>query len=141
MKAHNPPTVAPPFATYSHGIEVGEPVRFLFGAGQVGVDQQGNVADGIEDQARLVWRNIAEVLASAGMEISDIIQLNMLLIDREDAPAARAVRSEVLGGHRPASTLIYVSGLSSPDWRIEIDFIAARSEAGARAPNGGLFNT
>ena len=132
MKVHNPLTVAPPFATYSHGIEVDEPVRFLFGAGQVGVDQEGTVGEGVEEQARRAWHNIGQVLASAGMEISDIIQLNMLLIDREDAPMARAVRAEVLGAHRPASTLIYVSGLSSPDWRIEIDFIAARSEAGGR---------
>jgi enamine deaminase RidA (YjgF/YER057c/UK114 family) len=31
----------------------------------------------------------------------------------------------VLGDHRPASTLLYVSGLSRPEWRLEIDFIAA----------------
>jgi enamine deaminase RidA (YjgF/YER057c/UK114 family) len=127
MKVHNPPTVADPFATYSHGIELDAPVRLLFGAGQVGVDEKGNVGEGIEAQARLVWRNIAEVLASAGMEITDIVQLNMLMIDRDDAPAARAVRAEALGDHRPASTLMYISGLSRPEWRIEIDYIAARA--------------
>ncbi len=127
MKAHNPAGVAPPFATYSHGIEIDEPARFLFGAGQVGADQEGNVPEGIEAQAELVWRNIHAVLASADMDISDIVQLNMLLIDREDAPAARAVRAAALGDHRPATTLMYISGLSRPEWRIEIDFIAART--------------
>lgn len=127
MKVHNPPTVVPPFATYSHGIEIDEPVRFLFGAGQVGADEEGNTPEGIEAQARLVWRNIGEVLASAGMEIADIIQLNMLLIDRDDAEAARAVRSEALGDHRPASTLMYISGLARPEWRLEIDYIAAKA--------------
>lgn len=127
MKAHTPPSVAAPFATYSHAIEIDEPVRLLFGAGQVGVDEDGAVGAGIEAQAHLVWQNIGAVLASAGMEITDIVQLNMLLIDRDDAPAARAVRSEALGDHRPATTLMYVSGLSRPEWRIEIDFIAARA--------------
>jgi 2-iminobutanoate/2-iminopropanoate deaminase len=127
VKAHTPPTVAGPFATYSHAIEIDEPVRLLFGAGQVGVDQDGAVGADIEEQARLVWRNIGEVLASAGMEITDIVQLNMLLLDRDDAPAARAVRSEALGDHRPATTLMYISGLSRPEWRIEIDFVAARA--------------
>lgn len=127
MKVHNPSTLAPPFATYSHGIEIDEPVRFLFGAGQVGTDEDGKAAEGMEAQAMLVWRNITEVLASAGMEITDIVQLNMLLIDRDDAPAARAVRSEALGDHRPASTLMYISGLSRPEWRIEIDYIAAKA--------------
>ncbi len=128
MKTHNPPTVAGPFATYAHGIEVAAPVRFLFGAGQVGVDPDGVPGEGIEEQSEMVWRNIGEVLASAGMEIRDIVQLNMLLIDRADLPAAAAVRARVLGDHRPASTLMYISGLNDPAWRIEIDYIAARTD-------------
>jgi enamine deaminase RidA (YjgF/YER057c/UK114 family) len=51
----------------------------------------------------------------------------MYLVNRDDVAAARAVREEVLGGHRPASTLAYVSGLAAPEWLIEIDFIAARA--------------
>jgi 2-iminobutanoate/2-iminopropanoate deaminase len=131
VKRHNPSTVAEPFATYTHGIEVDEPVRFLFGAGQVGVHPDGTLGKDIEEQARLVWQNIREVLASAGMEITDIVQLNMLLLDRADRDAAHAVRQEALGDHRPASTLMYVVGLSRPEWRIEIDFIAARPVTGS----------
>ena len=63
------------------------------------------------------------------MEIADIVQLNMLLLDRADRDAAAAVRSEALGNHRPATTLMYVVGLSQPEWRIEIDFVAARPVA------------
>jgi enamine deaminase RidA (YjgF/YER057c/UK114 family) len=98
----------------------------LFGAGQVGVRPDGTVGDDVGEQARLVWDNITEVLASADMEVTDIVQLNMYLLDRDDREAAHAVRQEVLGDHRPASTLLYVSGLSRPEWRLEIDFIAAR---------------
>ena len=126
MKKHNPSGVAGPFATYSHGIELDGPHRFLFGAGQTGVAADGSVGDGIEAQTELVWANIATVLASADMEIADIVQLNMLLVDREDHAAAAAIREAVLDGHRPASTLMYVAGLARPEWLIEIDFIAAR---------------
>jgi enamine deaminase RidA (YjgF/YER057c/UK114 family) len=59
------------------------------------------------------------------MGIDDIVQLNMLLTDRADREAAMAVRDECLGDHRPASTLMFVAGLARPEWRIEIDFIAA----------------
>lgn len=121
---HNPPEIVAPFATYSHGVEVVEPKRMLFGAGQVGVGPDGEVGADIAEQARHVWDNIRAVLASADMEISDIVQLNMLLLDRADREAAAAVRTEALGDHRPATTLMYVSGLSRPEWRIEIDFIA-----------------
>ncbi len=126
MKRHNPEGVAGPFASYAHGIEIEGPARFLFGAGQAGVDADGNLGEGIEEQARLVWGNMRRVLAAAGMEISDLVQINMLLVDRDDFPGAMAVRNEELGEHRPASTLMYVAGLAQPGWLIEIDFIAAR---------------
>ena len=125
MKAHNPPTVAGPFATYAHGLEVEGPARFLFGAGQTGGASDGAVGEGIVEQSEMVWQNIREVLASAGMEISDIVQLNMLLLNREDFPGAIGVRDAALGDHRPASTLMYVAGLARPEWLIEIDYIAA----------------
>jgi enamine deaminase RidA (YjgF/YER057c/UK114 family) len=126
MKKHNPSEVAGPFATYSHGIELDSPHRFLFGAGQTGVAADGTVGDGIEEQTRLVWQNIRTVLAAADMEIADIVQLNMLLVDRQDHAVAAAIREGILDGHRPASTLMYVAGLAKPEWLIEIDFIAAR---------------
>jgi 2-iminobutanoate/2-iminopropanoate deaminase len=126
MRRLTPVGVAGPFATYAHGIEVQGPARFVFGAGQVGVDADGKTGQGIVEQARLVWRNIERVLAEAGMGISDIVQLNMLLVDRADRDGAMAVRDEVLGEHRPASTLMYISGLARPEWLIEIDYIAAK---------------
>jgi 2-iminobutanoate/2-iminopropanoate deaminase len=126
MRAFNPAGVAGPFGSYSHGIEVESPIRLVFGSGQTGVDIDGRIGEDIEEQSRLVWRNIEGVLAGAGMEISDIAQLTMLLVDRGDLPTARAVREEFLDGHRPAATLLFVAGLAHPDWLIEIDFVAAR---------------
>jgi 2-iminobutanoate/2-iminopropanoate deaminase len=126
MRAFNPTGVAGPFGTYSHGIEVESPMRLVFGSGQTGVDTDGRIGEDIEEQSRLAWRNIGGVLAGAGMGISDIVQLNMLLVNRGDLPTARAIREEYLDGHRPASTLLFVAGLAHPDWLIEIDFVAAR---------------
>jgi enamine deaminase RidA (YjgF/YER057c/UK114 family) len=127
-RAFNPGTVRAPFGTYSHGVEVEPSARLLYGAGQTGVAEDGRVGVGIEEQARLTWRNIGEVLAGGGMQIGDIVQLTMYLVNRDDLPAARAVREEILGDHRPASTLLFVEGLASPDWLIEIDFVAAKDE-------------
>jgi 2-iminobutanoate/2-iminopropanoate deaminase len=127
MRAFNPAGVAGPFGTYSHGFEVEAPMRLVFGSGQTGVDTDGRIGEDIEEQARLAWRNIGGVLAGAGMGISNIVQLNMLLVNRGDLPTARAVREEFLDGHRPASTLLFVAGLAHPDWLIEIDFVAARA--------------
>lgn len=126
MRRINPAGIAGPFATYAHGVEVESNARLLFGAGQTGQLPDGSIPEGIEDQARIVWSSISTILAEAGMTIADIVQLNMLLIDRGDREGASVVRDEQLGPHRPASTLMYISGLANPAWRIEIDFIAAR---------------
>ena len=72
MRAFNPAGVAGPFGSYSHGIEVESPMRLVFGSGQTGVDTDGRIGEDIEEQSRLLWRNIQEVLAGAGMKISDI---------------------------------------------------------------------
>ncbi len=126
MRRINPPSIAGPFATYAHGVEFSGPVRWLFGAGQTGVAGDGTVPESITEQAELVWHNIKTVLAEADMTIADIVQLNMLLIDRADREGAAAVRDFELGDHRPASTLMYISGLARPEWKIEIDYIAAQ---------------
>jgi enamine deaminase RidA (YjgF/YER057c/UK114 family) len=41
----------------------------------------------------------------------------------DDIPAVRAGRADVLGAHRPASTLI-VGGLANPDWKVEVEAVA-----------------
>jgi enamine deaminase RidA (YjgF/YER057c/UK114 family) len=125
MRILNPAGVAGPFASYSHGIEVPAGSRLVFGAGQTGVASDGRTGEGIEEQARLTWQNVTSVLAEAGLAISNIVHLNMLLVDRADQPAAMVIRDEFLGEHRPASTLMYVAGLARPEWLIEIDYIAA----------------
>lgn len=129
MRAFNPAGVAGPFGSYSQGIEVESPMRLVFGSGQTGVDTDGRIGEDIEEQSRLLWRNIEAVLAGAGMKISDVAQLTMLLVRREDLATAREIREEYLDGHRPASTLLFVAGLAHPDWLIEVDFVAARSSS------------
>jgi enamine deaminase RidA (YjgF/YER057c/UK114 family) len=126
MRRINPTGIAGPFATYAHAVEVNSEARLLFGAGQTGVAPDGSVPETIEEQAAIVWSNISIIVAEADMGIEDIVQLNMLLIDRADRDGAMTVRDEQLGPHRPASTLMYIAGLANPAWKIEIDFIAAR---------------
>ena len=125
LKRHNPPTVAPPFSRYSHGVEAPGKARWLHISGQVGVTPEGKVADGAEAQIEQAWRNVLSVLAAAGMGARDLVKVTTYLIDRGDLASARAIRERMLQGAEPASTLIFVVGLASPDWRVEIEAIAA----------------
>lgn len=124
MRPLVPSGVPAPFSTYSHGVEVTSPGRWLFGAGQVGVDVDGRVGDGIDEQTRLVWGHIVAILDEAEMGVENLVQINQFMTDRSFREPAGRIRAEVLGEHRPASTLLVVSGLASPEWLIEIDFTA-----------------
>jgi enamine deaminase RidA (YjgF/YER057c/UK114 family) len=110
--------------TYSPGIVVGGGGRTTYVSGQIGADAEGNVSADFETQVRQVWRNIAAVLAEADMTTDDIVKLTTFLIDPADFPIASRVRTQVLREHKPASTLVYVSGLVKPEWRVEIEAVA-----------------
>jgi enamine deaminase RidA (YjgF/YER057c/UK114 family) len=125
LKRHNPKTVAPPFSRYSHGVEAPDNARWLYISGQVGVTPEGKVAEGAEAQIEQAWRNVLSVLKAAGMGPRDLVKVTTFLTDRADLAKGRAVRDRMLEGAEPASTLIFVAGLASPDWRVEIEAIAA----------------
>jgi 2-iminobutanoate/2-iminopropanoate deaminase len=124
-KKHNPQAVAPPFSRYSHGIEAPPGARWLYVSGQVGVTPEGKVAQGAKAQIEQAWRNVLAVLEAAGMGPRDLVKVTTFLIDRADLQAGRAVRDQMLQGAEPASTLVFVAGLASPDWLVEIEAVAA----------------
>jgi enamine deaminase RidA (YjgF/YER057c/UK114 family) len=125
LKRHNPKAVAAPFSRYSHGVETPDNARWLHISGQVGVAPDGKVLAGAEAQIEQAWRNVLSVLGAAGMGPRDLVKVTTFLIDRADLQAARTVRERMLEGAEPASTLVFVAGLASPDWRVEIEAIAA----------------
>ena len=128
VKVHNPADVAGPFSAYSHGLEVPPGARWLHVSGQVAVDPDGRTPEGIEAQAALAFRNLGTVLASAGMAAGDVVKLTVYLTQAGDIPALRAARDGFQGDARPASTLVVVQALARPEWRVEIEAVAARTE-------------
>lgn len=122
---HNPKTV-PLAGKYTHGIELPPGQRVLYVSGQVGTDAKGKVAAGIEKQCDNVFKNIGTVLKSAGMNYADIIKVTVFLTDPRFIGPFRAVRDQYIHDPFPASTLLIVSGLASPDMMVEVEVIAAR---------------
>ena len=99
--------------------------RWLHISGQIGVDKAGRVAAGAEAQMRECWHHIFEILKSAGMTKRNLVKITGYVTDPTDVSAFRQVRDGLLEGHEPASTLVVVAALAHPDWRVEIEAIAA----------------
>ena len=125
--AHNPNSVAAPFGPYSHAVEVPPSSRLIYISGEVGVQPDGVVPDGIEAQADACWRNIVAILNDANMDVSDLVKITTYLVSADDAPAAGSARARYFGSARPASATIIVQALLKPDWRIEIEAVAAKA--------------
>jgi enamine deaminase RidA (YjgF/YER057c/UK114 family) len=130
---HNPESMQPPAAKYSYGLEVPPNARWLHISGQIPVDRNGNTPDDFQAQVELAYENVRAVLHSAGMDVSDLVKVNAYLTRAEDIPVYRACRDRFNNDHRPASTLVVVTSLVSPAWRVEIEAVAAQAAGAGEA--------
>lgn len=126
MKAHNPAKSAQPMGPYSLGVEVPPDARWLAIAGQVPLAADGSVPQGIKAQSEQVWRNILNVLESAGMGVENLVKVNHYLTKPESIPGYGEVRTRMLGAARPASTMVVVASLVKAEWLVEVEAWAAK---------------
>lgn len=126
MRLFNPPHIAPPAATYSHGVEISPNARWLYVAGQVGTKSDGTIDAEIEGQAEQAWRNIVAILEGAGMGVDHLVKVTSFLTSPQDIPAYAKVRDRYLGNMRPAATLLVVQALARSSYLVEVEATAAR---------------
>lgn len=127
MRRLNPPSIRPPFANYAHGVEVSPQARVVFCSGQLGVGPNGVVPEAVEDQARLCFRAIAAILDDAGMSLADLVRLNAYVSAAEYLGAYMKVRDEFVSSPPPASTLMIVQGFARPEFKVEVEAVAAQA--------------
>ena len=131
MKEIQPDDIAPPFARYAHGVEVPVGHRLIFTSGQLGLDADGQVPEAVEAQAEICLGNIDAILRAAGAGREHVVRLNAFVTDRAYMAGYMAARDAWLAdvNRLPASTLVIVSGFTRPEFRVEIEAIAAVPEA------------
>ena len=125
LKSLAPASIRPPFARYSHGVEVPAGKRLVLCSGQLGIGPDDSVPEDVGAQAALCFANIAAILAEAGMGLNDVVRVNAYVTDRAHMRGYMAVRDRLFTGTPPASTLMIVSGFTRPEFKVEIEVIAA----------------
>jgi 2-iminobutanoate/2-iminopropanoate deaminase len=126
MRRLNPNAIHPPFANYAHGVEVKPGARIVFCSGQLGIGRDGVIPEDVESQARLCFRAIAAILSEASMSFSDVVRVNAYVSSPQYLPGYMKVRDEFVGNPPPASTLLIVQGFARPEFKVEIEAVAAR---------------
>ena len=127
MRMLAPPTIAPPFARYAHGVEVPAGHRLVVTSGQLGLAADGTVPEGAAAQAAICFANLDAILAEAGAGRAAVVRLNAYVTDRAHMAGYMAARDAWLAGvdRLPASTLVIVSGFTRPEFVVEIEATAA----------------
>ena len=128
MRPLTPLSIRPPFAGYSHGVEVPAGARFVMTSGQLGAAADDSVADTARAQADQCFANCAAILAEAGMGPGDVVRINAFVTDRIHMPGYMAARDAWLEGtgQKPASTLVIVTGFTRAEFLVEVEVTAAK---------------
>jgi enamine deaminase RidA (YjgF/YER057c/UK114 family) len=93
--------------------------------GHTGERLDGVFSEDVEEQVRGTFRNIALTLAEAGLDWSDVVELNSYHVGLQDqAEVLLAVAAEFLQDPFPAWTAVGVTELIDPEAVIEISCVA-----------------
>lgn len=127
MKALTPKSIRPPFARYSHGIDIPAGWRTVRTSGQLGIRADESIPDDAYGQAVVCFANIAEILREGGMTPHDVAHVSAYVTDRNYFADYMRARDEFIAGIAtlPSSTLLIVSGFTNPEFKVEVEVLAA----------------
>lgn len=128
VEYRDPLGVPEPLGQYSHCSVTQSLVHV---AGQVGVRVNGAVGASFEEQFELALNNVQAVLRGAESSLDRVLQFVTYLVADSDIEAFYSTRSRLFPKYFnqssfPPNTLLVVSRLVRPEFRIEIQAVATR---------------
>ena len=115
----------PPVGPYRPFVEAN---GFVFCSGQIPIKPQNQeiISEDIKEQTQQVMENIRAVLASANLNLKNIVKTTIFLASIEDMPQVNEIYASYFSGsHLPARSCVEVSRLPK-DVKIEIEVLAFR---------------
>jgi 2-iminobutanoate/2-iminopropanoate deaminase len=115
-----------PNGHFSQATTIEAQGRLVFLSGMTARRADGTIA-GIGDvgeQTRQVCENLKAAVEEAGGTLDDICRVDVYVRNMEHFDAIHKVRREYFTGIAPASTMVEICKMTSPDYLIEINAIA-----------------
>jgi len=92
------------------------------------IDERGTTHLDIRIQAKAVLENVREILASAGAQLEDVVEVTTYLVSMSDFAGYNEVYGEYFTYDGPARTTVAVHQLPHPHLLIEIRAMAYKPE-------------
>ena len=115
-----------PSGHFSHAIAIEAKGKLVFISGMTSRRADGTIAGvgDIEAQTRQVCENLKAAVEAAGGTMDDICRVDVYVRNMEHFDKIHKVRREYFKAPAPASTMVEVTKMTSPDYLIEINAIA-----------------
>ena len=93
----------------------------------MGINVDDTIPEDAEAQAQICFDAIRLILAEARMGPADVAHISGFVTDRAHMAGYMAARDAFMTGvdHLPASTLLIVSGFTRPEFKVEVEVMAA----------------
>ncbi|MEZ4621328.1 MAG: RidA family protein [Caldilineaceae bacterium] len=98
----------------------------IYLSGYVSVNGTGELVgeDDMYVQAKQIFQNIQDALASAGATMQDVVKVNAYLVDMARYTEFAKARAEAFPQGTPASTAVGVAALAAPIFLVEVEAVA-----------------
>src|SRR6266478_8153826 len=115
-----------PSGHFSQAIEIEAKGRLVFISGMTSRRADGTIAGigDVEAQTRQVCENIKAAVEAAGGTLDDVCRVDVYVRNMEHFDAIHKVRREYFKPPLPASTMVEITKMTSPEYLIEISAIA-----------------
>ena len=119
-----------PLGVFSQATVVEAKGRLVFVSGMTARRADGSIAGvgDISEQTRQVCENVKAAVEAAGGSMDDICRVDVHVRNMEHFEAIHAVRARYFKPPLPASTMVEVTKMTSPDLLIEMSAIAVLPE-------------